>query len=97
MSDAVVVNRSIGGLGNGLSKTIPPQVSKKRVLEAEFGVLVQLSFDLHEDPRDIFHHFVLLLKVRPASLVPPTTNEMRTPSSRVCSPSNALGCPFPCH
>lgn len=39
------------------------QVSKKRVLEAEFGVLVQLSFDLHEDPRDIFHHFVLLLKV----------------------------------
>ncbi|CAM9412182.1 unnamed protein product [Ectocarpus fasciculatus] len=39
------------------------QVSKKRVLEAEFGVLVQLSFDLHEDPRDIFHHFVLLLKM----------------------------------
>ncbi|CAN0321720.1 unnamed protein product [Ectocarpus sp. 12 AP-2014] len=39
------------------------QVNKKRVLEAEFGVLVQLSFDLHEDPRDIFHHFVLLLKM----------------------------------
>eukprot|EP00903_Cladosiphon_okamuranus_P014893 g13791.t1 len=39
------------------------QVSKKRVLEAEFGVLVRLSFDLHEDPRDIFHHFVLLLKM----------------------------------
>lgn len=33
------------------------------MLEAEFGVLVQLSFDLHEHPRDIFHHFVLLLKV----------------------------------
>lgn len=39
-------------------------MSKKRVLEAEFGVLVQLSFNLHEDPRDIFYHFVLLLKVR---------------------------------
>lgn len=39
------------------------QVSKKQVLEAEFGVLVQLSFDLHEDPRDVSHHFVLLLKV----------------------------------
>ena len=39
-------------------------MSKKRVLEAEFGVLVQLSFNLHEDPRDIFHHFALLLKVK---------------------------------
>lgn len=39
------------------------QVSEKRVLEAEFGVLVQLSFNLHEGPRDIFYHFVLLLKV----------------------------------
>lgn len=38
-------------------------MSKKRVMEAEFGVLVQLSFNLHEDPRDIFHHFALLLKV----------------------------------
>lgn len=33
-------------------------------MEAEFGVLVQLSFNLHEDPRDIFHHFALLLKVK---------------------------------
>lgn len=33
-------------------------------MEAEFGVLVQLSFNLHEDPKDIFHHFALLLKVK---------------------------------
>ncbi|KAG5178671.1 hypothetical protein JKP88DRAFT_261391 [Tribonema minus] len=39
------------------------QVSKKQVLEAEFGVLVQLGFCLHEDPRHVSYHFTRLLKM----------------------------------
>ncbi|CAM9317546.1 unnamed protein product, partial [Discosporangium mesarthrocarpum] len=39
------------------------QVSKKQVLEAEFGVLVQLSFSLHEEPRTVSYHFTQLLKI----------------------------------
>jgi hypothetical protein len=39
------------------------QVTKKEVLEAEFGVLVQLGFALHENPRHVSYHFARLLKV----------------------------------
>jgi hypothetical protein len=38
------------------------QVAKKKVLEAEFGVLVQLGFSLHEHPHHVNYHFVRLLR-----------------------------------
>ena len=39
------------------------QVAKKKVLDAEFGVLVQLRFNLQEHPHHINYHFVRLLRV----------------------------------
>jgi hypothetical protein len=43
------------------------QLTKKEVLEAEFGVLVQLGFALHENPRHVSYHFARLLKVSHSS------------------------------